>query len=181
MAKNFRLKGVFLDTVLLNKLSRGDLERFEKARHAAWLLMEYAPRSVAEIRHRLRLKRFSEAIIDRVIREFAATDLLDDAKYARLVIQRSRFTRPQGRAALVIQLKRKGIPPEVIQEAFKDFSSEEERALALEAASRRFRDRAFADPGKKKKKIFDFLRRRGFGGEVAISTAQRLCSQRESR
>ncbi len=161
----------------MNKLTQGELERFEKARHAAWLLVEYAPRSVAELRHRLKLKRFGEAVIDRVIQEFQARDLLDDKKYARLVIEHSRFTRPQGRQALMIQLRRKGISPDVIREAFEGFSSEEERALALEAASRRFRDRAFGDPAKKKKRIFDFLRRRGFGGEVASSTAQRLCAE----
>jgi len=160
----------------MNKLSRDDLERFEKARHAAWLLVEYAPRSVAELRLRLKLKRHSEAIIDRVIREFQANDLLDDRKYARLVIQRS-STRPQGREALVIQLRRKGIAPEVIREAFEGFSAEEERALALEAASRRFHGQPFTDPRRKKKKIFDFLRRRGFSGELAISTADRLCAK----
>lgn len=135
---------------------------FSQAKTIAFRFLKIRERSVFELRAKLGLKKLSKATIDRVIDFLLEKRFLDDRSFVRNWI-RYRRARPLGRRRIHLELRQKGIEEELIieelNEAFEDFDQQE---IVTELANRRASRYGDEDPLKRKKKVFDFLARRGF-------------------
>ncbi len=125
--------------------------------------MRFRPRSVKEMAQRLKQKGHRGFIIARVIDELEEKKFLDDRAFAKLWIGDRITLKPTGKSLLVRELKSKGVADAVIEEAFDEFrGAYDEYEIASPLARRKAERLKGIDEEKAKKRLLDFLSRRGF-------------------
>ncbi len=160
--------GQVLSDSQVEELAKADL--FHKCLNAALRLLSYRPRSQAEIRTRLRL-RFDEQAIDRVIVHLEAKHMVDDVAFAQFWKENRESFSPRSKRMLKLELRRKGIDPEVITDVVEGIDEEQG---AYRAAEKKVRPWAREDYNTFRRKLGAFLSRRGFSNEVANRVVERL-------
>ena len=165
-------QGLHLGQVLsdpqIEELASVDL--FGKCLNAALRFLSYRPRSEAEMRMRLR-RKFEQQTIDRVILHLKAGHMVDDVAFAQFWMENRESFSPRSKRMLKLELRRKGIEPEVIADVVDGIDEEE---AAYRAAERRARPWAKEERNDFRKKLGAFLGRRGFSYEVANRVIERL-------
>lgn len=133
--------------------------------NAAYRLLAYRDRSVNEIRDRLKQKEFQPAVISRVVDELTSLGYLDDEKFARTWSASLARNKKVGPRYILNALAKKGIKREVAQNAvdelFDEPSAEESKIRSLVEQKTSLYKRSLT-PLQKKKRIYNFLIRRGF-------------------
>jgi regulatory protein len=145
-----------------------------KAKTSAFRFLKIRQRSVGELREKLAAKSFSKATVDATVAFLLDKKFLDDRSFAKAWI-RYRQARPYGAQRIRMELRQKGIDDEIIQEelgeAFGEYAEED---VVLELARRRAARYKVLDPVKRKKRVFDFLARRGFGLDAINKAVRKL-------
>lgn len=172
--------GISLDTLAREELYVGktldadawaDLETAEsadKAFSAALRYLETRPRSIAEVRERLRRKQFAPATIEAALARLIDLNLLNDAAFSQFWIENRQACRPRGIQALRQELYRKGIERDIIDATLSDrqlTGDEDEQALTLARAALRKYAR-IPDYLSFQRRLGGYLQRRGFGFET---------------
>ena len=150
-----------------------------KARALALRYMAYRDRTAAEVRRRLR-KVYSEKIADEVVERLHATGLLDDRAFAEAFAERRFRQEGHGPSRVRADLFRKGVAPSVLKAAldavFCEQDALEDRAVEV---GRTWWQRLSGepDPMKRKKKVCDYLVRRGYPFDLARRVVFDLASE----
>ena len=140
-----------------------DKEVFQKAKADALRLLRFRPRSVKEMAQRLKRKGHRGLIIARVIDELKEKNLLNDKVFAKLWIGSRMSLKPSGKNLIERELKSKGIDDESINTAFNEYEGAfDEYEMASSLARRKLERRKGIEGERAKKKLLDFLSRRGF-------------------
>ena len=165
-------RGLHLGQVLsdsqVGELMGADL--FGRCLNAALRLLSYRPRSEAELRARLS-RRFVRETIEGVILQLRARQMIDDVAFAAFWREERESFSPRSKRLLRVELRHKGIDPEVIDEVLDGINDEES---AYRAAQRRGRTLAKEDYETFRRKLGAFLSRQGFSYEVVNRTIERL-------
>lgn len=168
--------GLHMDLVLSEGLSKGvditseQIERlmeedsFLKARDKAFHFIGYRPRSIEEVRTRLSREYYSLETVERVIERLIELGMLDDCKFAREFAEGRLRNRGYGPMRIRQDLRQKGISLQIIEaEISRAFEHTSPEDLAAKAAEKIFRRLSrFSDTHIRKKKLSDYLLRRGF-------------------
>jgi regulatory protein len=143
-------------------------ESAEECRLRALRLLSVRSRSREELRRALELRGFAAGTIRETIAALARDGSLNEqaALESFLLNREDRFSRERLRT----EMRRKGFPKESIDRALSEISDDEERALLDSLYRRRAEELAELPAEKRKKKIFDFLRRRGFPPAAIFET-----------
>ena len=150
----------------------------EKASQQAMLFLSYRARSETEIRKNLEKHEIPPAVIDDIIERLRQVRLVNDEQFAQnWVANRSEF-RPRSRRALTVELRQKGLAEAAIQSATE---AVDEESLAYAAAQKRVRRLAGLEWIEFRKKLSEFLARRGFGYEIIAPTVKRLWAERDDQ
>ncbi len=150
----------------------------EKARTQAIRLLKFRPRSEAELKQRLVQKGVPEPEALSLVQEFKQKGFVDDAKLARYLVTQQMLVKPVGRRMLLSRLKSRGVDAGLAQKAVEQGTEgRDELELARQTALSRFerlRDlpRETAD-----RRLFGFLSRRGFSGDVVYKVIRELHEQ----
>jgi regulatory protein len=151
------------------------LDSIEVAHERALNFLSYRPRSVEEVRRKLRQTDIDEttieAVIEAVIERLERAGLLDDEAFARFWVENREQFGPRGTRALRYELRQKGVPDEIIQETIADL---DEGDAAYHAALKRLRRYAQADEQTFRKRLGDYLVRRGFAYHTVRDVLDRL-------
>lgn len=110
----------------------------------------------------------SDSAIDLVIEELKKKGLINDLEFAKSWVDARRRSKQKGAIALKSELIQKGIDREIIEQVLSVEVDEE--ALALESIQKKLANFSKYDPNTFKKKVFDYLMRRGFD----YSTVQKV-------
>ena len=165
--------GQALDEEKIARLQAEDSQ--EKAYQQALLFLGYRARSEAEVRKNLEKHEIPSEVIETTIARLREERLLNDEAFAQgWVANRSEF-RPRSRRALAVELKRKGLAESAIQSATE---AVDESALAYAAAQKRVRRLEGLEWNEFRRKLGEFLARRGFAYEVVAPTVKRLWEER---
>ena len=143
-------------------------------RAAALRFLKIRPRSVKELEVKLKDKGFAASEIAEAVEYCKQSRLLDDRAFTVAWVQ-YRLARPFGFQRIIRELKEKGVEESIIAQAIgraKEEFSEEEAARAL--AQRRAERLTGIDPVKRKKRVLDFLIRRGFPMEAAYKAIKNI-------
>lgn len=137
-------------------------QEISKAKTIAFRFLKVRERSVVELRQKLMLKKISEKAIDQTIDFLLAKKFLDDRAFARNWI-RYRQGRPFGQRRIQLELRQKGVDEGIITEELSSaFDGIDQIGMLTDMAARRASRYQDDDPVKRKRKVFDFLARRGF-------------------
>ena len=142
---------------------------------AAYRYLAYGPRSEKDMRTRLRRKGVLPKTLELTMEKLRAQRLLNDAEYAQQYVERRNETSPRGQRMLTWELRQKGIGTELAEHAVED---QDDEGGAYRAAERRAGRLQTQDYREFRKRIGDFLLRRGFGYAVVERTVSRLWRER---
>lgn len=146
----------------------------ERAYQQAMLFLSYRARSEAEIRQNLRKHEIPDAVIEDTLERLRRERLADDRQFAQAWVENRSTFRPRGRRALSVELRRKGLSEENAQAALAGL---DENALAYEAGLKQARRLAGLEWNDFRKKLGEFLARRGFGYGVIAPTVARIWNE----
>ena len=149
--------GQTLDEAKIAELHHGD--SYERAKEAALRLIEIRPRSVAEVRRRLRDKGYEDDIIEKAVTRLQELALLDDDAFARYWVEQRDTFKPRSSRALSQELREKGLGREAIEVALTDVDDDD---AALRAGQKKARSLAHLPQEEFNKKLGGYLQRRGF-------------------
>lgn len=168
--------GVHQDLVLTFGLAKGqavtvarqaEIEQEDqryRARARAMAYLARKARTTQEVARKLRSQGFAEEVIEGVTDRLQAMGYLDDPAYARAFARGRLANRGYGPARIRADLRRRGIPEALAASVLDDLFAEEDLyAQAHAQAEKRWARLAREpDPRKRRKKLYDFLLRRGF-------------------
>jgi len=146
----------------------------EQAFQQALLFLSYRVRSEAEIRQNLRKHETPEAVIEETLERLRQARLTDDDQFARAWVENRSTFRPRSRRALAMELRQKGLSDEAAQSAL---AGVDEEALAYEAARKRVNRLKGLEWTDFRKKLSEFLARRGFPYTVIAPTVSRIWNE----
>ena len=171
--------GISVDLVVQFGLKKGrslseaeiaDIQLEESKRHAkdrAIRFLSFRDRSEKEVVDKLRSLKLEDPVINWVMDELKRMQLIDDQRFARAFAQNKMITKPMGEYLLRRELTAKGITEVVAQQAIDQIYQEYEPvALAKELAIKQAKKNRRLEPVKLKKRVSDFLLRRGFGWDI---------------
>jgi regulatory protein len=136
-----------------------------KAQDTALHYIGYKMRTVKEIRMKLEDKEFSEEIIERVIEFMEKYGYADDREYCRKYIREKLRMKPKSGYALKIELRQRGISSHIIDEVMAETEMDEE-GDAFRWLERKSRGNWPPADDKQKKKLYDFLLRKGYSYDI---------------
>jgi regulatory protein len=134
-----------------------------RALNNAYALLRQRPRSEHEIRERLRLKGYEEAIVEDIVALLKKAGDIDDTRFARLWVESRMHLNPAGDVVLKYELKEKGVSEDIIEATLAEKAGKfDEYEVAFSMAKERFERFKKLDRQKAMKRVYDFLVRRGF-------------------
>ena len=144
--------------------------------NAAYRLLAYRDRSVSEIRERLKQKEFQPDVIGSVVEELTSLGYLDDEKFAKTWSGALARNKKVGPRYILSALAKKGIKRDIAQNAvaklFDEPAAEEKEIKALVEQKTSLYKRSLT-PLQKKKRIYNFLIRRGFSYHAVMQVIGR--------
>lgn len=130
--------------------------------------LSYRPRSEKEIHDYLKKKlvRFAalnESVIELIITRLKKQKFLDDLEFAKMWVRSRTQFKPKGIRLIKLELKQKGISPEIINSVLSDiFKENTELNLVLEILERKKKKYLGMDKQERFTKAGQMLARRGF-------------------
>lgn len=134
-------------------------------------LLARRPYSTAEIRRKLADRQTAPPVIDDVLARLERLNYVDDRAFVEYWIENRERFRPRGSRALRYELRQKGIPDTLINEALAGFDAADS---AHRAARSHLRQYAGTTPREFRRKMGAFLARRGFGYDIVRSVIDDL-------
>lgn len=146
-----------------------------RAKNIAINYLSYRPRSSKEVVVHLTKKGFEQKCAESITQHLQSLKMIDDDRFAHAFVRDRLKKKPTGQALLRQQLLVKGISSAMTDKVLAELVSlQSQQASALQAAKRKIQLTQNAakkiDAGKRKKRILDFLLRRGFSYEIALKT-----------
>jgi regulatory protein len=135
----------------------------ERAFQQAMLFLSYRARSESEIRQNLRKHEIPEPVIETTLERLRQDGLADDNQFARAWVENRSAFRPRSRRLMAIELRQKGLNHEAVSSAVESVDDE---ALAYDAAQKRATRFKGLEWNEFRKKLSDFLARRGFSYSI---------------
>jgi regulatory protein len=169
--------GQLLDEDKLEKLQTEDSR--ERAWQQALLFLSYRARSENEIRQNLSKHEIPDAVIEETLERLRRDGFANDKKFASAWVENRNTFRPRGRRALAQELRQKGIDDADIESVLESVDDE---ALAYEAGQKKARKLTLSlskglERNEFRKKMSEFLARRGFSYSVIAPVVARLWNE----
>lgn len=129
-----------------------------------------------EVRRLLARRGFSEDAAARAVERLVELGYLDDAAFAHAYVSGRHATRGHGPERLRADLRRRGVAPDDIEAALAaHLAPDDLREVALRHGRRRWlRLAAEPDPWKRRRKLADFLARRGYEPDLIREVTETL-------
>ena len=153
-----------------------DVEPFQRAHAAALRLLSYRPRSEAEVRTRLR-RNFTAHLVERVLEALRKQDLIDDSKFARQWRESRESLKPRSAWAIKRELMAKGVDTALADQAVWDVDDGESAYRAALGPARKLNG---VDLPTFRRRLWGYLKRRGFSDSDSRLTINRLWEEMES-
>lgn len=150
-------------------------DEVQRCLEAAYHYLGYRPRSESEIRERMQRRGFAAETIDAALTRLREQALLDDEAFAQFWKENRESFRPRSRWLTGLELKRMGVVNNVIEQAVAGIDDEEN---AYRAALQKTRHCTPADYQSFRRRLSDYLRRRGFNYEVISHAVERIWQER---
>jgi len=146
----------------------------ERALQQAMLFLSYRARSESEIRQNLRKHEIPEPVIEQTLERLRQNGFANDTQFARVWVENRSAFRPRSRRMMAMELRQKGLEAEAVSSAIESVDDE---ALAYEAAQKRSPRLKSLEWNEFRKKLSEFLARRGFSYSVIAPVVTRIWNE----
>jgi regulatory protein len=137
-------------------------EDMQRAKDICLRLLEFRPRTRAELGQALARKGVDAEVAEQVLSRLDAVGLIDDKSFAELWVRSRHTYEGLGRQAIAAELRRKGVEDTVTADALAtvDYAAEEERARQL--VRKKLRTLTSVDDATKVRRLVGMLARKGY-------------------
>ena len=146
---------------------------YGRALQVALRYVSFRQRSITEVRRRVG-KDFSQPVVEQVLASLNRYGYLDDVEFAQRWRDSRERRKPRGLFALRRELRAKGVADSIIDATLESLDEPSSAYRAGERRAQQWLARGEMDYQTFRRKMWDFLRRRGFGSGVAGDTTARL-------
>lgn len=150
-------------------------DHFHRCLDAAFNYLSYRPRSESEVRERLQRRGFDGDCIEAVLARLKEQGLVDDAAFAQFWKENRESFSPRSQRLTKLELRRMGVATEIIDRVVDDVDDGDS---AYRAALRKTRHWSLFDYPSFRRRLGEYLRRRGFDYEVTNHTVERIWQER---
>ncbi len=150
-------------------------DQFYRCLNAAHQYLGYRPRSEVEVRSRLKRRGFDGDCIEAVMARLKEQGLVDDMAFAQFWKENRESFRPRSQRLTRLELRRMGVISDIIDEVVAGVDDSDS---AYQAASQKTRHWSLSDYQGFRRRLGDYLRRRGFNFEVIKHTVERIWQER---
>ncbi len=152
-----------------------DSELLKKSLSAAYRYLSYRARSYSETQDHLEQKEYPASIVNQTLKNLVQYGYLNDEKFA-LDWGRSRIANKKfGPYRLRQDLLGKGLARELVDQTLTSLYAEvDEEELAQLAAEKKAHQLRGVDPIVKRRRLIQFLQRKGFPADIIFKTVNHL-------
>ena len=161
--------GQELSASQIGALARSD--QFHRSLNAAAHYLGYRPRSEFELRQKLHQHGFDGDSVEAVIAKFKEQGLVDDMAFAQFWKDNRESFSPRSQRLTRLELRRKGVADDVIAQVVDAIDDGES---AYRAALSKARSLPLSDYQSFRRRLGEYLKRRGFGYGVISHTVERV-------
>lgn len=136
-------------------------DTLDKAVNKALAFLTIRPRSIREVRDRLKEKDVLPETIDAVIARLEGWGYIGDEGFARYWIENRGVNQPRGKRLLRQELWQKGVDREMVDQALED-ATIDEYGDALTIARKRLGQLRMYDEQTQRRRLASYLQRRGY-------------------
>ncbi len=154
-----------------------DAQALQRVKQAAYRLLAYRSQTSSELSERLQQRGYTSTLITEVLSQLAADGYVDDRRVALDWARYRLQAKPLGRRRLAWELRRRGIPSELLEEVLRQVYSEfDEAMLAEQAARKRLRSREVPRSPRERQRFVRYLMSLGFEGDTVAAALAALNS-----
>jgi regulatory protein len=137
------------------------------ARAICLRLLTGAAKSRADLAKALERRNVPDEVAERVLDRFGEVGLIDDAAFARAWVGSRQRGRGLARRALALELARRGIDTEHVEEALAEVSDDDELIAARALVQRRLAATRGLPTEARVRRLTGLLARKGYSGGIA--------------
>ncbi len=167
--------GQELSASQIEALARSDY--YHRCLNAAAHYLSYRPRSEFELSERLHQRGFDGDSVEAVLAKLKEQGLVDDMAFAQFWKDNRESFSPRSQWLTKLELRRKGVANNIIDQIADTINDEDS---AYRAALSKARSLPLSDYQSFRRRLGDYLKRRGFGYGVINHTIERLWPELES-
>jgi regulatory protein len=134
-------------------------------------------RSRAELATKLARRNVPDDVAAPLLDRFEEVGLVDDAAFAREWTRSRQTSRGLARRALGMELRRKGVDQEVIDEALEQVTDDSEREAARRLVQRKLRSLGSLDEVTQVRRLVGMLGRKGYGPGLAFAVVREVVGE----
>lgn len=150
----------------------GDGPGLDQARQIALRQLAMGQRSRHQLAEKMRDRGCQPRDIDQVLERMATAGLVDDTAYAEVFVRSKREGSGLAARALRHELRKKGVPQEIAEQAVADVSPDQERLRAQELVTDRLARMHGLDRDVKMRRLAGLLARKGYPPALAFSVVR---------
>ena len=151
-------------------------DRSHRCLNAAVHFLSYRPRSEHEVRERLRRRGFDSNNMEIVIAGLKEQGLIDDLAFAQFWKDSRDSFSPRSQWLIKSELKQKGVDGDIIDQ----LDVADDANNAYRAAINKARSLPLSDYQSFRRRLGEYLKRRGFGYGVINHTVERIWQEQEN-
>ena len=146
-------------------------DHFHSCLNAATHFLGYRPRSEFEVRERLQRRGFDDNAVEVVIAKLKEQGLVDDVAFAQFWKENRDSFSPRSQWLTKLELRQKGVTDDIIDQVIETIDDDDN---AYRAALSKARSLPRSDYQGFRRRLGEYLKRRGFGYGVINHTIERL-------
>ncbi|TQR19314.1 recombination regulator RecX [Psychrobacillus vulpis] len=153
-------KGKVIERFTLDEIVFDDEVR--KAYNKAIHFLSYRMRSEHEVKKKLLMSDFGEAVVLEAIRKLYEHGFLNDESFTKALVATQKKNSKKGPAAIRQELKKKGIEKDLQEEVLATYSEDEQLIIARTLTEKIINQNQSKTPRQIKQKVQDALQRKGY-------------------
>ena len=135
--------------------------------------LSFGPRTRAQLREAVLARDVPASVTEAVLDRFTAVGLVDDAAFAAEWVRVRHRDKGLSRRALADELRRKGVDPNLVDEALVELDADNERERAEALVARKLASTRGLDRPRRVNRLMGMLARKGYGPGVAGDVVRR--------
>ncbi len=159
----------------IKSLAQADISK--RCLDAALHYLGYRPRSEAELGERLKKRGFDEGNVAAVVARLKEQGLVDDLAFAQFWNDNRQSFSPRSQRLTRLELRQKGVAEDIIDQVVAQVSDEDSAYRAAQAKARRL---PRSDYQSFRRRLSEYLKRRGFNYGVIKHTVEKVWQGAES-
>lgn len=156
---------------------RTHVQWVEAGREIALRQLTFSARSSHQLREAMVAREVPPEAADEVISRLERVGLIDDAEYAAMLVRTRHAERGLARRALEVELAKKGIAPDIAQDALEQVDSADESAAAVAIVRKRVASMRGLDGTKRRNRLYGTLARKGYSAGVARAAIDEVLTE----